>query len=253
MTSHKNNPDVEWDLEHNCYRANIIGKTISDKLILNEVDSKTEHRKYLVKCIHCGTERVRSKHQLKVTCICVKRKIRDEKIKASKFGKLTPIEAVSGEGNDQYWKMKCECGKEKVIPISPVQSGKTKSCGCLCKENSFKIGDGEANFNVLYSIYQKNAKSRNIQFLLEKDRFRELTKQNCYICGRQPETIINRKKSNGKYIYNGIDRIDNNKGYTYENCKACCETCNVAKWKQTTKDFLEWVKKVYIYQGLNNE
>jgi hypothetical protein len=44
----------------------------------------------------------------------------------------------------------------------------------------------------------------------------------------------------------GIDRVDSNKGYTIDNCVPCCKTCNLAKAELSQRDFLDWVRKVYI-------
>ena len=57
------------------------------------------------------------------------------------------------------------------------------------------------------------AVTRNLKFTISADQFREITKQNCYYCGQNPSTIQTGKTHYGEYVYNGIDRIDNNIGY----------------------------------------
>ena len=54
-----------------------------------------------------------------------------------KFGKLTVIDFVGFKvfwknRRESYWKVKCECGIEKVLRISHLR--KVKSCGCLLEE-----------------------------------------------------------------------------------------------------------------------
>lgn len=44
-----------------------------------------------------------------------------------KFGKLTPYEYVVGS----KWKCKCECGNECIVATAKLNSGYTRSCGCL--------------------------------------------------------------------------------------------------------------------------
>ena len=44
---------------------------------------------------------------------------------------------------------------------------------------------------------------------------------------------------------NGIDRIDSNKGYSFDNVVACCKYCNGAKNTMTQEEFKEWIKRVY--------
>lgn len=50
---------------------------------------------------------------------------------------------------------------------------------------------------------------------------------------------------------NGIDRVDNNKGYTLNNCVPCCKTCNQAKHRLSQEYFIEWVEKIYKHLKTN--
>ena len=43
---------------------------------------------------------------------------------------------------------------------------------------------------------------------------------------------------------NGIDRIDNNIGYTKENSVPCCEICNKAKRDMSYNDFINYLKRI---------
>ena len=57
-------------------------------------------------------------------------------------------------------------------------------------------------------------------------------------------------KQNGDFIYNGLDRIDNSKNHSKENCVACCKYCNYAKRERSFSEFKEWINRVYL--RLNN-
>lgn len=50
-----------------------------------------------------------------------------------------------------------------------------------------------------------------------------------------------------RLIYNGIDRIDNAKGYTIENSVTCCKRCNFAKRNMSYDEFISWGKKLGNY------
>lgn len=93
--------------------------------------------------------------------------------------------------------------------------------------------------------YQRDAEKRGHSFELTEKQFSELTQQDCYYCGAKPNNIVNQKKSNGSYTYNGIDRVDNTKGYTIDNVVPCCKQCNQAKSNQTLQDFFNWGKRFY--------
>lgn len=60
-----------------------------------------------------------------------------------RFGRLTVIKHVKkpadkGE-HSAYWLCHCDCGQEKVISSHSLLTGRTKSCGCLLKDNMEKV------------------------------------------------------------------------------------------------------------------
>ena len=81
----------------------------------------------------------------------------------------------------------------------------------------------------MYGRYKHSAKKRNISFELTFEEFINLTQQNCYYCKHFPNQIVKQRGAFGEYVYNGIDRLDNTKGYTLDNCVSCCKTCNIMK------------------------
>jgi hypothetical protein len=57
-----------------------------------------------------------------------------------KYNRLTFVSPVPREDKaGQYWACVCECGTLKVIHARNIVLGKTKSCGCLRKENSLRM------------------------------------------------------------------------------------------------------------------
>jgi len=50
------------------------------------------------------------------------------------------------------------------------------------------------------------------------------------------------------YIYNGLDRIDNEKGYLLDNVTPCCKICNQAKHALSLDDFLAWCQRLINFQ-----
>ena len=108
----------------------------------------------------------------------------------------------------------------------------------------------ESAFNTLLREYKKRATKTKIVFNIPVGKFKELTQLNCYYCGLPPERSVvkgqgkNGTKFNGDYIYNGIDRVDNSKGYIISNCVPCCTICNRAKNNLPQSVFLEWIEKL---------
>lgn len=169
-----------------------------------------------------------------------------------KFGRLTVIKrAQNNKYNKGMWKCKCDCGNECVVTGSSLRSGVKNSCGCLWKENletlhkQNTLDTGIASMRQIINTYKQNAKKRGYTYSLTEKQFKEITKQNCYYCGGKPNAIMNHPRSNGAYIYNGLDRTDNTKGYTIDNVVPCCKRCNVAKNNLTFKEFKDWIVKVY--------
>lgn len=96
--------------------------------------------------------------------------------------------------------------------------------------------------------YKSIAGYRNYIFDLTKDEFRELTKNNCYYCGQFPKSLHTARNAFGSYVYNGIDRVNNNIGYNRENCVTCCGICNRAKNDSSIEEFKTWIKNLIQYQ-----
>jgi hypothetical protein len=78
-----------------------------------------------------------------------------------------------------------------------------------------------------YSVYKKRAEERfKGEEMLTEEEFKHLSQKNCHYCGKSGP--------------NGIDRIDNNKGYAKENCVPCCKHCNYVKGDLSQNDFETW-------------
>lgn len=100
-------------------------------------------------------------------------------------------------------------------------------------------------FNQVYGNYKYQARKRNHRFELTKEQFRKIVRSDCFYCGRPPQQY--QKYKGEKFIYNGVDRMDNNKGYILSNCVPACMQCNWAKMNFTIQEFMAWVKRVYEY------
>lgn len=172
------------------------------------------------------------------------------------FGRLTVL-SFSHSVHDlgAYWNCLCECGNQCVILASRLKSGNTKSCGCL-KSDITRLRwikpKGVASFNEFFWKYQDAAQRRGLDFKLSREEFRDITQKPCFYCGILPNSIFGRRNTNGGYIHNGIDRINNSKGYTFDNCVPCCKICNYMKHKLSQEEFLIHIKEIYEHQ-INKE
>ena len=75
--------------------------------------------------------------------------------------------------------------------------------------------------------YKQNAKKDGRTFRLSPTEFYNLVSGECEYCGRPPEKRGEKRSGRlGHWPWNGVDRLDNKKGYTPENCITCCQECN---------------------------
>lgn len=108
---------------------------------------------------------------------------------------------------------------------------------------------GESVRNKVIWQYKANAKMRGVPYSLSLDEVVALFASDCFYCGRPPSTTVTRLNHWGEFTYNGIDRIDNNRGYEPGNVLPCCMECNFKRGAQPQDDFLAWVRSVARHQG----
>lgn len=178
-----------------------------------------------------------------------------------RFGRLVVVEYAGRKVTDPrrgcgyaMWRCVCDCGAESVVASRDLVDGSTRSCGCLFRETVVGRGGwnlldaGESAFNQLFYAYQRSAKTRGYEWALPRELFRALTSQPCFYCGAEPETKFRAAVgTNGNYVGNGVDRIDNALGYTPENVRACCKVCNVAKGALSEDEWARWITRVYSH------
>jgi len=170
------------------------------------------------------------------------------KLVAQKEYKRETKDLPSGKAYFLYWLCKCDCGNEKWINANHLKRGQTRSCGCYSVAYRCRgrlLEKGLAAKNRCYAQYETVAKRNNRKFELTFEQFIDITSHNCYYCGAEPSNMSKSGKYSGDYIYNGVDRLDNSKGYILTNCVPCCKTCNKTKLKMSRKEFVDWVSRVY--------
>lgn len=169
----------------------------------------------------------------------------------NQYGRLTVIKQAGMKGASAAWLCRCECGNEKVISGRYLHNGGTRSCGCLRIESGTRaatearhLPPGEAARNAILSVYRHAAGKRELGWRLAKKQFRELIKQPCYYCGAEPANT-HVTPAGDIYVYQGVDRVDNARGYAPDNVVPCCKVCNRAKFQMGPVEFAAWIKQVY--------
>lgn len=142
--------------------------------------------------------------------------------------------------NRYYWNCSCDCSGSCIVEGRSLIHSVTKSCGCLPKGIPQKL---DSTLTELYNRYKCQSQSANHPFEISKERFAELTQQDCYYCGRPPFQVV---KPNHKYpyVYNGLDRISSDGGYTEGNIVVSCGICNRMKLDHNLDFFLSHIQKI---------
>ena len=163
------------------------------------------------------------------------------------YGELTAIRILSGtrNGNSRVWLFECSCGNTREAApsdlIAAIKKGSTPRC--LECNPSKELPIGMANRNLVLGNYRRHARDRGYTFDLSDEEVSILFSSPCFYCGDQPSNVMSRRKNNGPFVYNGIDRFDNSKGYSKENCVSCCSQCNRSKSDLGLEEFIAWIHR----------
>lgn len=219
--------------------------------------------RFLWKCIcDCGKTGFVSTSQLKAggskSCGCLlteTRKCRAKDMVGQVFGQLT---VVSRAGTNKTkngtqratFLCRCRCGNEVEKIGAVLRNGIGISCGC--QSTSKYENPKQAEINKKLSIYRTDALRRGFDWLLTVTETMELLKGNCHYCDIEPKQVAKGVRQNGDFVYNGIDRMDNNKGYLKENTVSCCKMCNFMKRSMDYTTFITQCVNVSKNRGSYN-
>lgn len=111
-----------------------------------------------------------------------------------------------------------------------------------------KNPDPRVIWRCLVNQYITGARTRGYSWQLTFEEAKHFFEADCHYCGAPPATIIPSRRRIS-FVYNGMDRVDNTKGYTLENLVTCCGTCNMAKRAMTYTDFVAWLDQLAFFRG----
>lgn len=85
------------------------------------------------------------------------------------------------------------------------------------------------------SSIKASANTRKIDFELTDEQAISIMEKKCHYCGQISKI--------------GIDRIDSDKHYTFDNCLPCCAMCNKMKNTYSKEDFILQCKTIAYFLG----
>lgn len=146
-----------------------------------------------------------------------------------RFGRLTVVKYVYTKNRKPYYKVKCDCGKTKIVCGDSLSRGLTQSCGCLRDDRvSASVSSHGLSGHPLYAVYRSmidrcyNEKSPAYKYYGARgigvcDEWRNDFK------AFYDWAIANGWEDKVAFGYKHriwtLDRIDCNKGYSPDNCR----------------------------------
>ncbi|AIW03527.1 HNH endonuclease [Bacillus phage Moonbeam] len=166
-----------------------------------------------------------------------------------RFGKLVVLEFAGSNGDRKStWLCKCDCGSTKIVVGVYMTQGKTRSCGCLGVSSRIKHGLSQERINKIYRGMVNRATNPN------NAAYANYGGRGITICddwlGEEdgPTNFYNWAKTSGYAEGLTLDRENNNKGYSPDNCRWVTSkvqgnnrrTNVLLTFKGETKTLAEW-------------
>ena len=168
-----------------------------------------------------------------------------------KFGRLLVISRASNPPKrkklERFWLCKCECGKDTVVSTSSLNSGWTRSCGCLWMESINGIHYTERNPELdMFRVVHANLNRLKCKVTITlKDLKEQWDKQKgiCVYSGIPlilPEWHAPRRHPQ----IASLDRIDSAKDYVPNNIQFVSIIANYAKNEMAHEEMLYFCRSI---------
>lgn len=156
----------------------------------------------------------------KTSCGCQRHRPTRNDLTGKRYGRLTVLAYDhSNSYGVPYWLCECDCGTTKIISTPNLTKGHATSCGCYQREcRSINHATHRSSNSRLYGIWQ-NMKNRCMNE--RADFFEHYGGRGVDICDEwlEFENFQEWSLNNGYDPKLTIDRINNDSGYSPENCR----------------------------------
>lgn len=171
-----------------------------------------------------------------------------------RFGRFVVIDrGVSVASRRTYWHCVCDCGKAKSVLAQNLKSGHTVSCGCYGAEQTIKRqtkhGEGETRLYAVWRQMRQRCNSPSHPY------YGDYGKRGITFCNDWADfsEFKSWALSNGYEQGLEIERIDNESGYSPDNCRWATrkEQCRNTRrtWKYRGRPVIEICEELGIKYG----
>ena len=133
-----------------------------------------------------------------------------------KYGRLTKLKDTGKrKWREIVWLCRCDCGNYVEVPTGSLQSGNTRSCGCLLSTHGHTRCKQRSRTYYSWSSMKQRCANQNTP------RYKDYGGRGIRVCNRwlKFENFLEDMGEKPEGYRISIDRIDNDGNYEPNNCK----------------------------------
>ncbi len=173
------------------------------------------------------------------------------------FDRLTVIDRAPNKNGRTTWNCKCSCGNTTSVRGEHLKLGRIRSCGCHAIEVHTKHGLARTVEYKCWQGMKQRCYNKNVP------QYKDYGERGITVCGRWQESFSNFIADMGKKPHKSltIERVDNNKGYSPDNCVWATRSTQVHNRRNSilftfnneTHCLKEWAKRLNMsYSTVSN-